>query len=161
MAAVAGEDLSPIELGIPAREELGHPSQDEVSQAEGVAADEVRLADPLEPPERFEVIGQDPAQFGGREERRDLGLKLRSIEEQGKLAYNVGDEIGEEGLHLPRPHVPKKAAFPEPGLDEISPGDQGVPVSGTDRDIDGEPVLGGDMADDAVGVGQDGVVAGQ
>ena len=73
----------------------------------------------------------------------------------------MGDEIGEERLHLPRPDLPEEAALPEPGLDQIGPGDQGVPVSAADRDIDDQPVLGGEMADDPVGVGQDGVVAGQ
>ena len=45
MAAVAGEDLPPVELGVSAREELGHPGQDKVPQAEGVAGDKVGLAD--------------------------------------------------------------------------------------------------------------------
>ncbi len=90
MAAVAGEDLPPVELGLPAREELGHPGQDEVPEAEGVAGDEAGLADPLEPLERLEVLRQDPAQFGGREERRDLGLQLFAVEEQREVGSDVG-----------------------------------------------------------------------
>ena len=50
------------------------------------------------------------------------------------MARDVGDEIGEEGLHLPRPDLPEEAALPEPGLDQVGPGDQGVPVPAADRD---------------------------
>ena len=66
-----------------------------------------------------------------------------------------------ERLHLLHADLPEKTALPEPGLDQVSPGDQGVPVPSPDRDINDQPVLNGEMADNPVGVRQHGVVTGE
>ncbi|MCX5820157.1 MAG: hypothetical protein NT047_09650 [Deltaproteobacteria bacterium] len=122
MFPVPGEQFPPVELGVPARQELGHPGQDRVSQTEGITGDEVGLPDPFEPLHDLEIFRQRPAHLGRREERRDLRLQLRSVVQQGQVTDDMGHQFRKERLHLLHADLPEKTALPEPGLDQVGPG---------------------------------------
>jgi hypothetical protein len=152
MSSVPGEELSSVKLDLPARKKLGHPRQNEVSQPQRIAGDQVGLTDSLQPLESLQVLRQNRAQPLGRQKRRHFPLQPLSVKEQWEFSSNMGDQLRKERLHPPGADLAEKAARLKPLLDRLASGDQGVPLSALNRDIDDQPVLGGQMPDDPVGI---------
>jgi len=76
----------------------------------------------------------------------------------------MANEFREECLHLLHSHLPEQAAFAKPRLDHLGRNHQVVPGSlppFPTRDIDNQSILDGKMANDTVGVRQDGIVTGK
>ncbi len=82
------------------------------------------------------------------------------LEVHGLRIDQPGD-LGVLAAHAPHAALRHAVRASKVTLDHIRPGRQRVPVTSPDRDIDDQPVLGGKMADDPVGIRQDGIVPGQ
>ena len=73
----------------------------------------------------------------------------------------MGHQFRKERLHLLHADLTEKTARLEPLLDRLARGDQGVPVLIPDLNIDDQPILDGEIADDPVGIRKDGVMTGE
>jgi hypothetical protein len=160
MGAVLGQQMTPVHHGVPGRQDLRHPRQNEVPDAQGITGEDPGLTDPLQVLQQREILRQSLTHLRRLEERSDLRLQLRTVEQQGQVSDDVADEFRHQRLHLPHADLPEETALHEPGLNQLGPGHQIIPRTSPDLAVDDQPVLNGKMTDDPVGIRQDRVVTG-
>jgi len=157
---VPRKDFPPVEPGLAAGKKLGHSSQNEVPQTQGITGNEAGLADSLHSLQGFQILRQDRLYPLRLQKRRHLRLEMFRVEEQRKAVGDPGDEFRKERLDPPGADLSEQTACPESLFDRIPRGDQGVTIAARAGDIDHQPVLDREVPDDPMGIRQNGIVEG-
>ena len=150
-----------VKQGVSGRQELRHPGQDQIPDAERITGNEIGLTDALQILHEIEVFRQRFAHLRRREEGGNLRLELLLVEQQRHAADDMVHQLRHQRLYLLHADLPEKTALLQPCLYQLGPCHHGIPIPSPDCAIDDQPLLNGEMTDDPVGVRQDGIVTGQ